>query len=220
MTCPDCGTMTAVKQTDRLVPDAPTRRLRECRCGYRGLSLETWERRLPNAKTTKAVDTRPVQPCIDLDSPKQTCLGESKGDSDLISRSDPDPNPKVSLLSVTRVRAKSKPQAESPAFVAFYARYPRKKKRPRAWRAWVAQGCEDIADAVMAGLQRQLCELQDRPEDKVPHPASWLNDREWEDPATPISKPNGAVPFAVREEKERSARQIDARARSAFGGGR
>lgn len=63
--------------------------------------------------------------------------------------------------------------------------FPRKKKRPRALAAWTKQGCEGIAARVIAGLRVHLPELATRPPDKVPYPASWLNDREWED--EPIS---------------------------------
>lgn len=174
MTCPDCGTMTAVIKTDRLVPDAPTRRLRECRCGYRGLSLETWERRLAGVQPV------PKQVQTDLDRSSQVPVGENqRGDSDPIRNS----SPVTSLLSGTRARAKSKQRAETEAFIAFYSLYPRKKKRPRAFRMWVSEGCESVAGEVIAGLRRQLRELSSRPPEKIPHPSSWLGDREWEDPA-------------------------------------
>ena len=198
MTCPDCGTMTAVSKTERLVPDAPTRRLRTCRCGYRGLSLETWERRLP-----VIVQTGPKQVQTDLSSSEQVPPGENqRGESDPIRKSDP--NPISSVLSGTRTRVKSKPRAESEKFAAFYAEYPRKKKRPRAYRMWVSEGCEEIADQVMAGLRRQLRELVSRPPDKVPHPATWLHDREWEDPAQATLQ---AIPRAIVD--DRSSRAVD-----------
>jgi hypothetical protein len=164
MTCPDCGSMTTVTKTDRFVPDAPTRRLRTCDCGYRGISIENWERRLGSGANRPATQ-EPVRENI-------------KRDSDPIR----DLNP-VSPGNPIRVRAKSKRDAETEAFQVFYGEFPRKKKRPRAWRAWVSKGCEAIAAEVMAGLRRQLRELQARPAEKIPYPASWLNDREWEDPA-------------------------------------
>lgn len=187
MTCPDCGSMTTVTKTDRFLPDAPTRRLRTCECGFRGTSVETWERRLsrPGSQGPTA-----RQPPGNRPATGEPVRGPLKGgNSDLIRSFTPDSPGKV-----IRARAKSNRQAETDAFRAFYAEFPRKKKRPRAWRAWLTMGCETIAAQVMAGLRRQLRELRSRPADKVPYPASWLNDCEWEDPAQVTLQ---AVPLAV-----------------------
>lgn len=109
----------------------------------------------------------------------------------MIDPSGSDPNPTV-RRSPERGRARSKARAETPAFGVFYDRYPRKKKRPQAFAAWVGKDCEQVADEVMAGLERALPELQRRPPDRVPYPASWLNGLEWKDP------PLALIPAAPR----------------------
>ena len=70
----------------------------------------------------------------------------------------------------------------------------------------MAQGCEAIADAVMAGLCAQMPEFSTRAPDKVPHPATWLNGTEWKDPPlAPRARPV-ALPFAVAAEDSRKER--------------
>jgi hypothetical protein len=81
-----------------------------------------------------------------------------------------------------RARAKSKAQAELPGFDRFYAAYPHKRAKPGAMKAWQKQGCEVQADAVIGGLERTIAaDFSRRPRDKIPHPATWLNNRGWED---------------------------------------
>lgn len=74
---------------------------------------------------------------------------------------------------------------ESPAigFDDFWNAYPRKAAKPRAEKAWKRLHLDiNGIDALMAGLDRckQLGEWQ-RDIKYVPHPATWLNDRRWED---------------------------------------
>lgn len=62
-------------------------------------------------------------------------------------------------------------------FEKFYSAYPKKISRANAERAWKKQKC--IFSEVMPALERQR-KLWNDPQ-FIPHPASWLNGRRWED---------------------------------------
>ena len=70
-------------------------------------------------------------------------------------------------------------------FNAFWAAYPRKVAKLAALKAWrkVATS-EALVEQIMAGLRAQLPEMlktYKRDRSMVPHPATWLNGRRWED---------------------------------------
>lgn len=87
--------------------------------------------------------------------------------------------------------------AEPAEFVEFWQAYPHKIGKPAARKAW-KQASRD-PDAVMRGLKRwsDFWTAAKTQIQFVPHPATWLNQRRWEDepPATPIAQPisNGLV---------------------------
>lgn len=62
-------------------------------------------------------------------------------------------------------------------FETFYSLYPRKISRTNAEKAWKKQKC--VLSQVMPSLQKQM-KLWTDPQ-FIPHPASWLNGRRWED---------------------------------------
>ena len=66
-------------------------------------------------------------------------------------------------------------------FAEFWQAYPRKVAKPAAEKAWRKVAAE--ADAIMAGLRRQAgCEQWAKDGGQfIPHPATWLNGRRWED---------------------------------------
>lgn len=77
----------------------------------------------------------------------------------------------------------TKSAAEYPeAFTAFWNAYPRREHKGAAFKAWKKIPAA-ARDAVMAGLERKkLCQQWRKDNGQfVPHPASWLNARGWED---------------------------------------
>lgn len=62
-------------------------------------------------------------------------------------------------------------------FETFYSTYPRKVSKANAERAWKKQKC--VLSEVMPSLQKQM-RLWNDPQ-FIPHPATWLNGRRWED---------------------------------------
>lgn len=66
-------------------------------------------------------------------------------------------------------------------FAEFWQAYPRKVAKPAAEKAWRKVAGE--ADAILAGLKRAIgCEQWAKDGGQfIPHPATWLNGRRWED---------------------------------------
>ena len=64
-------------------------------------------------------------------------------------------------------------------FEKFYAKYPNKVKKERALKAWLKYN-PDIT-VVLKALEYQVSnDRRFREKEFTPHPASWLNDKEWE----------------------------------------
>ena len=74
-------------------------------------------------------------------------------------------------------------ETKQSAFDVFWEKWPRKQAKAPARRAW---GSVPICEypAVMAGLDKFLtCEQWNR--GIIPHPASWLNEKRWQDEDVP-----------------------------------
>lgn len=79
----------------------------------------------------------------------------------------------------------SNARAREDAFDAFWTQYPRKVDKPAARRAWKRIRDGDFT-AVMRGLEaHQAIAWADCEAEFIPHPATWLNGRRWEDEPTP-----------------------------------
>lgn len=81
------------------------------------------------------------------------------------------------------------PEVQEPddGFLAFWAAYPRKEKKQHAHQTWkkAKLTAEDRA-AILVKLEKRNWPtywLKEFP-DHVPHPATWINDRRWEDEQT------------------------------------
>ncbi len=68
------------------------------------------------------------------------------------------------------------------SFAAFYALFPRKVARKAAEKAWARCATSPEAiEQIMAGLRAQLPAMMKKDKEFIPHPASWLNGKRWED---------------------------------------
>ena len=78
--------------------------------------------------------------------------------------------------------------ARADSFEAFWESYPRKVHRPEAQRAWakIIRGDTHLAD-ILEGVERWKKTEQWQDVKFIPHPARFLNQRQWEDQA-PQSK--------------------------------
>jgi hypothetical protein len=91
---------------------------------------------------------------------------------------------RLSPSAPPRAKRSAKTGSDDPLFSKFWAAYPRKEAKPKALKAW-QQISPDTAllgkmlDA-LSWQSRQPKWTKDRGE-FIPHPASWLNGRRWED---------------------------------------
>jgi hypothetical protein len=86
----------------------------------------------------------------------------------------------------------------SPEFERFWKTYPRRVAKDKAWRAWrKAKALPPVEELITAVEQHMLTDQwrKDRGE-FIPHPATWLNQRRWED--EPIMQQQ----FARQEDSE------------------
>ena len=84
-----------------------------------------------------------------------------------------------------------------PLFVRFWEAYPRKVKKPAAAKAFASfNPTEDLLAVMLAAIAKQKRSVQWNKNDGefIPHPASWLNDRRWEDQPPEKPKPAPRVP--------------------------
>jgi len=83
-----------------------------------------------------------------------------------------------------RVSGKSLPIAGG--FDRFYAAYPRKRGKAEAQKAWTRRVKPEEVEAIIARVElNKLGEWRRKDREYIPHPASWLNGRRWEDEIDP-----------------------------------
>lgn len=90
-------------------------------------------------------------------------------------------------------------------FEAFWKAYPRKTKKQEAYKAWCKEAklSPDIQGAIFAALDWQVRQAQWNRDggQYIPHPASWLNGKRWQDEkpevtdGKPTSEPKGYESF-------------------------
>jgi hypothetical protein len=177
MTCPDCNRESYVHKS----VDAGTCviRTRRCECGARWVTEELTKK--GSLVTTGGQIGPPMartSPPVTVNGAGGVGGGVSSGPG-LLPAS---PSDLICNPDQTRARKKRRDaEYTSPQFVAFWGLYPRKVAKRPAATAWWKLGLDAIADKVNAGLLAQLPEFSRREMDKVPHPATWLNARRWED---------------------------------------
>jgi hypothetical protein len=98
---------------------------------------------------------------------------------------------------IGKARAKPLPTAH---FDAFWQMYPRKVNKPGAAAAWHRQHGDEVVSQIKADLARRvLDESWTKDNGKfIPHPATYLNQRRWEDEVFVIAaNPAGAFAGAL-----------------------
>lgn len=75
-----------------------------------------------------------------------------------------------------------KENVETPEFVKWYSYYPNKKARPMACKAWNKLTATEQKKAIEAlGKHSGYWKHNKTPKHLIPHPATWLNGKRWED---------------------------------------
>ena len=86
-------------------------------------------------------------------------------------------------------------------FNAFWNAYPKKMAKQEAKKAWMKlKPDEEMMQEILSGLTRWKTsyEWQKNGGQFIPHPASWLNGRRWEDDIPTYKPPESANPAPVK----------------------
>jgi hypothetical protein len=77
------------------------------------------------------------------------------------------------------------------AFSEFWRAYPKRVGKGNAEAAWKKNGCDRLLPQIIAAVQKckSSADWTKEAGQFIPHPATWLNRRGWEDELTPI-QPN------------------------------
>lgn len=129
-------------------------------------------------------------------SPTPEKIGSARADSHNLI---PDP---LQLIPENAHCSPPASAADPEGFAEFWQSYPRKVAKPQATKAWKALKLNASAiGALMAGLQRAKQSDQWQRDDGkfIPHPATWLNGRRWEDEIVlqPQQRTYGALDIGV-----------------------
>jgi len=196
--CPACGSKMQVVRIGHF--SEQTYRSLECDCGERWESVETRSRRL-SPVATGSHGCKPVQagasrpPPVSAGNPPASAGGVGGGlSSDLVqvSVSPPEFYPKsLSNPDQTRARerkrTKTLPPSYPPEFEREWESTAKTGSKLRAFEAWERMGRPRLAESWERwsrtdGWQRGF----------VPHVATWLNDRRFEQEPVEVVKTNGA----------------------------
>ena len=126
---------------------------------------------------------------------------ESESESESISES----------VSNARTRARE----TDDRFNDFWAKYPKKVKKPDAQRAWgKLKPTEELVKQILAGLERwKHGDQWTRDGGRfVPNPATWLNNRQWEDDVQPATGAVLAQSYGQRDYSDVDAALADRQA--------
>lgn len=75
-------------------------------------------------------------------------------------------------------------------FVRFWEAYPRHEAKQNAWKSFLKlQPGEELLGVMISWLGAACKSEQWQDKTKIPHPATWLNQRRWEDDPPPMPKP-------------------------------
>jgi uncharacterized protein YdaU (DUF1376 family) len=78
-------------------------------------------------------------------------------------------------------------------FTVFWLSNPKKKSKERAWKAYQKARKTASHEEIMAGLERAKKSRQWQDPRFIPHPATWLNDKGWEDEESGSRRPEGVL---------------------------
>jgi hypothetical protein len=126
------------------------------------------------------------------------------------------PEYRVQRQSTEKVKTldQPKPLIES-RFGVFWESYPRKVGKPAARKAWNAiVGIENHSGEVLAGLSRWIPTWTDP--QFIPHPATFLNQRRWEDEPTKTGVKNERRVESYQERLERENAEVTRRVAREF----
>lgn len=102
-------------------------------------------------------------------------------------------------------------QKLSQGFSAFWTRWPRKVAKLEAQKAWDQVVTPEDEEAIHAALDWQVPILERRDPERIPHAATWLRGRRWDD--EPPAPPKAPMPTNLRPVTTAQTQQQDATSR-------
>jgi biotin operon repressor len=140
-----------------------------------------------------------------------TFKGQTKGDSKGRSKQKPNPSSSVSFSTSSSEHTPQPPDRGLDAqslFLIFWECYPLKVKKPKALAAFLKLKPDRVLlDRMLEAVDRQKQSRAWRKDNGqfIPHPATWLTNRQWEDSVQP-DLPEGSVwdEFVGEPQEEKS----------------
>ncbi len=99
-------------------------------------------------------------------------------------------------------------------FSLFWEAYPRKEAKQNAWKVFMKVRPDARLVSTMIAWLKLACESEQwQDKSKIPHPATWLNQRRWEDDPPPKpAPPSGGKPLPGQRLTPAQQREANARA--------
>jgi hypothetical protein len=86
-------------------------------------------------------------------------------------------------------------------FETFWSAYPRHEAKARALKAWrTLAPANGLAETILTALAQHKASWKDKEPDKIPHAATWLNGKRWEDELPQVKDPYANFPRYPRAE--------------------
>ena len=98
-----------------------------------------------------------------------------------------------SLIPDTSACSPSASESVDDGFATFWQQYPKKVAKPQALKAWKKQKPDLAACLAALSVAKASAEWQKDRGQFIPHPATWLNARRWEDEVSAIEANKQAV---------------------------
>jgi hypothetical protein len=81
-------------------------------------------------------------------------------------------------------KERSKEYIYTPEFLEFWTLYPRKEAKGNAYKAYNQSIKKVTHKEIIGALKKSLPVMAQKEKEYIPHPATWLNQRRWEDEVT------------------------------------
>ena len=139
------------------------------------------------------------KPNLDASRKKAAMASSKRKGSESENKSKKESEKEIEIELKKELESESEKENESKegtGFDRFWQLYPRKEGKLKAKQAYI--GCAMEADKILDGLRRQLsCDQWKRDNGRyVPLPATWLNQRRWEDEGSAPPEPTARRPDA------------------------
>ncbi len=124
------------------------------------------------------------------------------------SRDEAPPNVTVQSRDETQKCTKVSSSYEAfPGFCSFWFLYPKRVGKGEAFKAWTKSNCEVLSEVVVRAVREQLPYLEREGGKFTPLPATWLNQKRWEDePTMPKSQAQRLWEEAQEEKRQQGGK--------------